>query len=852
MIRKFVSSLCCLTLAINLFIGPLSVLAQEGQIQENGRYTIEAPLIGVIYNYPADKRVSLTFTKLPEETKTVSIIEQSAPPAIDNPGSLDYEVISTMPNGSFSFDLTLPTNDPNKKVLASDDGANYELIGNAIQSTQDTITVKEITHLTHFIVGDPDNYKHPVINEYFSGGSKEWVEVYNPTDQEFNITAWSIDDDKPGKPFIFPDKSAVPAKGFLAVDITVVLKDKGDTVNLIDNKAQVVDAHTYSDDPDKSSIGRSIDGGPIWITFVNPTKGVSNGGTLPDTFFVDDDWTSSENDGDHIWGFDAFSSIQDAVDFASASATINVAVGQYSENLSIKKEVKLIGTGAGKTIVFNKNCSDAVVMIGANKVTIRNFTFDGKECNHQVIKIDAGKAVVIEKNEIINGSIGIDVYNAMGSKADKNLIKNKVGVQNNDVVNVFDARFNFWGDATGPFHEKLNPKGKGNNVSSNVLFSPFYANQSLEILDTLKIGSDNIASFVENGVFDIPKDEKGENLVRLLTVMQKINFATFENGKENNVQLPEGTIIERTDNEKFDWNNLSVGVVATNILTGISTNEVIEGALQWGIPNVELEFSQPITINIFVGDDLNGQTLNVVRSTTGSGGWTSNGIVLPATCVVSLGLCTFQATKASYFATTANAPTPTPSSSSSTSSSDSGSSNSTNVAKAPACNEAKPGSAPTFLLAKAGVNRITLNWTKALDPVTYYLVAYGTSSGFYQFGNPDIGGRDITSYTVYDLSGGTRYYFRVRAGNGCAPGDFSNELSAIPAGLTRTFSANSSVSKALGVVSAEILQEEPIVALPKSQAYSWQENIFSPIVNLFGTIFSFFGKLFDFGKNLKF
>lgn len=844
MSKKFVSCFVSLSLIFNSFIASFTAFAQEGQEATKTTYTIEEPSIGVTYNFPLNERVSLTFTKLPEETKTVSISEQSAPRSIENPGSLDYKITSAMPNGSFSFDLNIPTNDPNKKVLVSNDGRSYEPLENETQILQDTITIKEITHLTHFIVGDPDNYKHPVINEYFPDGSKEWVEIYNPTDKEFDISGWSIDDDKPGKPFIFQDKSTIPAKGFLAVDINVVLNDKGDTVNLIDGSNQVVDSHTYSNDPDKSSIGRGIDGGHIWITFANPTKGVSNGGTLPDTFFVDDNWTSSENDGDHIWGFDAFASIQDAVDFASAGATIKVASGEYSENLIIEKEVSLIGAGVGQTVIFNNSCSDAVIKIGADNVAVGNFTFDGKKCDYQVIKIETGKGMVVEENEIINGSIGIDVYNALGSKADKNLITgNKVGVQNNDVANVFDARFNFWGDESGPFHEKLNPKSKGNGASNNVLFSPFYASQSLEALSTLKISSNNIASFVENGIFDVPKDETGESMVRLLTVMQKINFATFENGKENNVQLPEGTIIERSDNQKFDWNNLSIEVVAINILTGISTDKVIKGALQWGIPNVELEFSQPITINIFVGEDLNGKILKVVRSTTGESFWKSEGIVAPATCTVLSGICTFQATKASYFAATAIAPTPTPSSSTSTSSSDSGSSNSTSIAKAPACGDAKPGSAPTLLLAKAGVNNVTLNWTKALDPVTYYLVTYGTSSGFYQFGNPNIGGKDTTNYTVYDLSGGTRYYFRVRAGNGCMPGDFSNELSAISVG--KSFEPATGLQQAVlraantQEISSFFNQSQP----PQIQAVS-SENIFMFMLNFFGAFFNLFTKLF--------
>ena len=72
---------------------------------------------------------------------------------------------------------------------------------------------------------------------------------------------------------------------------------------------------------------------------------------------------------------------------------------------------------------------------------------------------------------------------------------------------------------------------------------------------------------------------------------------------------------------------------------------------------------------------------------------------------------------------------------------------------------------------------------RSYRPLTYYLITYGTNPGAQTYGNPNIGGKGTTGYTVSGLSGGIIYYFQVRAGNGCAPGDFSNEISATTLGV---------------------------------------------------------------------
>lgn len=56
--------------------------------------------------------------------------------------------------------------------------------------------------------------------------------------------------------------------------------------------------------------------------------------------------------------------------------------------------------------------------------------------------------------------------------------------------------------------------------------------------------------------------------------------------------------------------------------------------------------------------------------------------------------------------------------------------------------------------------------------------------------------------------GAGTYYFRVRAGNGCAPGDYSNEVATTPFGLATGEVAEGFIEGVLGTQAPE-LGEEP-------------------------------------------
>lgn len=160
---------------------------------------------------------------------------------------------------------------------------------------------------------------------------------------------------------------------------------------------------------------------------------------------------------------------------------------------------------------------------------------------------------------------------------------------------------------------------------------------------------------------------------------------------------------------------------------------------------------------------------------------------------------------------------------------------------APSCGEEAPKSAPKIISAlTTGKNEITLTWEKAEGPVTYYLVAYGFEKNKPIYGNPDVG--NTTSYTIKGLSGGFTYYFRVRAGNGCKPGGFSEEILVKVGGKFINSPAKGFKSGVLGSFKAKYQNK---LALAKPVVFPLSYGNKPGSIGLVGKVFNFFKGLFN-------
>lgn len=105
------------------------------------------------------------------------------------------------------------------------------------------------------------------------------------------------------------------------------------------------------------------------------------------------------------------------------------------------------------------------------------------------------------------------------------------------------------------------------------------------------------------------------------------------------------------------------------------------------------------------------------------------------------------------------------------------SSNNSNASNPAVCNDLRPSSAPELTSIKViNSSEVELDWTKAGDPVSYYIVTYGLEPGKPIYGITHLGDSNTTSVIIGDLYANMSYYFTVSAVNGCAVGEASNEL----------------------------------------------------------------------------
>ena len=121
------------------------------------------------------------------------------------------------------------------------------------------------------------------INEFVpnpASGNKEWVEIYNPGPESFDLTGSWIEDSV-NNPKTLSSLGTINANSNVVLEVNEgwLNNNNGDALTFKNPDGTVIDSIIYTNNfSDEVSMGRSIDGGSIWKICTVSTKGLSNSG----------------------------------------------------------------------------------------------------------------------------------------------------------------------------------------------------------------------------------------------------------------------------------------------------------------------------------------------------------------------------------------------------------------------------------------------------------------------------------------------------------------------------------------------------------------------------------------------
>lgn len=121
--------------------------------------TSDVVVLNKVYVAPQDSDVTVTFTKLPSNPSTLSIKqitltreEVDATGAVSNTA---YDINTSMVDGTFEYDLTLPSNSDDTKVVYAENRSellkNAQEVNNTVVDQGDTVKIEDLNHFTIFI-----------------------------------------------------------------------------------------------------------------------------------------------------------------------------------------------------------------------------------------------------------------------------------------------------------------------------------------------------------------------------------------------------------------------------------------------------------------------------------------------------------------------------------------------------------------------------------------------------------------------------------------------------------------------------------------------------------------------------
>ncbi len=234
----------------------------------------------------------------------------------------------------------------------------------------------------------------------------------------------------------------------------------------------------YADDNEAVINGLKIESGDIMF-YDNQTSlsnAIMNGGELMvyQGHFSLEGLTSN---GSSLGIFNASASINNAdMQNAASGAAMLVSNSTVSVNDSVLNNGANLGADISNNATVNMD-DVSITNFAAPGIQVSGSSFTGGNLelsNNLIGFINNGSAAIHDSKIENNAVIGI-VHAGDGTFTISNslIAGNGVAGAQSSSLNPLDARGNYWGDPTGPFHETLNPEGVGDVVYGDALIDPW-------------------------------------------------------------------------------------------------------------------------------------------------------------------------------------------------------------------------------------------------------------------------------------------------------------------------------------------------------------------------------------------
>ncbi|MDA3815101.1 MAG: Ig-like domain repeat protein, partial [Patescibacteria group bacterium] len=364
------------------------------------------------YVAPQNDQVTVTFTKLPDESGILSIEEVTlTDKQVAQLGAFSnkaYDITSDMENGSFEYDLSLPKPDESDEIQVKyaeeeSDFDKAETVSNDdVKIESDKVGVK-LDHFTIFVVvDDGDDYysddgwsshnsgyqgDHKYVTPSQTGMVATWT--FDGTDGEYAILpSWTIWDDH-------AENAHYESSDISGFDLTGV-NQKQPANDSVTNTAN----GTWSGWMPNTERYSLSSGDSVSLAVESDTSGNIAADAMAfvglSEIYVDARWAGKEDgeevEDEKVFGINAFATIQEGINAVSDGGTVNVVAGTYdlTTQLNIAKNISIIGNGNVVLRAINSfgssNSSKHLISIYAgtssDPVTISNITLDSNDYSY--------------------------------------------------------------------------------------------------------------------------------------------------------------------------------------------------------------------------------------------------------------------------------------------------------------------------------------------------------------------------------------------------------------------------------------------------------------------------------------